>query len=147
MPVLRHRTSEGDGMIADRKDVTATLAKRHSEATGRLLPMARILAGAAPVMDKLTRTEEWTRYCTYLQGVSEQFAARKKVALEKLGDPAVDDQQSKKLRLDIFVADATMDILKFAVELPAAILQGGEEADKFIQSFEKKNEATNESQS
>ena len=128
-------------MIADRKDAAEMLSRRHVERQQSMLPMARVLAGAAPVMDKLARTEEWNRYCTYLQGVSEQFAARKKIALQKLGDPSVtEDQQVRKLRQDIFIADVSMDTLKFAIELPAAILKGGEEASQFVKDFEKKNE-------
>lgn len=134
-------------MIVDRKDVGKVLEKRHAEQRSGMLPMARLLAGAAPVMDKLTRTEEWGRYCTILQGVAEQYASRKLVAQQKLGDPAVDDQQSRKLRLDIFIADSSLDLLKFAIELPAAILQGGKEADEFIQSMEKKNADTGQAQS
>jgi hypothetical protein len=91
----------------------------------------------------LQRSPEWERYVTYLQGVLNQFAARKQVAMQKLGDPTVTkDEDVRKLRQDVFTADVTVDTLKFCIELPAAILKGGEEADKFIQTFEKKNEAT-----
>jgi len=46
----------------------------------------------------------------------------------------------RKLRQDIFTADVSIDTLKFAIELPAYILQGGEEATQFVSQFEKKNE-------
>ena len=130
-------------MSFDRKDFTESIAVKHQRSQQALIPMAQLIAGAAPVMDKLQRTEEWARFCTYLQGVSEKFAARKQVALEKLGDPTiVEDREIRKLRQDIFIADVSMDTLKFAVERPAAILKGGEEADLFIRQFEKKNETT-----
>jgi hypothetical protein len=130
-------------MIADRKDAIAVLEKRHAAASANIIPMARLIQGAAVVADKLQRTTEWDRYCTYLQGMAEQWKARKAVALQKLGDPAVvKDEDVRKLRQDIFVADVTMDTLKFAIELPAAILQGSEEADNFIKEWEKKHEAT-----
>jgi hypothetical protein len=135
-------------MIADRKDVSAVLEKRHSEASARIVPMARLIQGAAVVADGLKRTPEWERYCTYLQGIAEQFKVKKAEAQRKLGDPAVTkDDDVRKLRQDIFIADVTMDTLKFAIELPAAILQGGEEADKFIEAFEKKNETTGNAKS
>lgn len=131
-------------MIADRSDFQQVLAKRHIEANARLLPMARLLAGAAPVMDKLQRTEEWTRYCTYLQGMSEQFAARKIAAMQKLGDPSITkDEEVRKLRQDVFEADVWVKALTFAIELPVAVLQGREEADKFIAQHEKKDAADN----
>ena len=134
-------------MIADRKDVGEVLQKRHAEQRARMLPMARLLAGAAPVMDKLGRTEEWTRYCTYLQGIAGQFAARKEAAMAKLADPSVTkDEEVRKLRQDVFEADVWVKALKMAIELPAAILQGGKEADEFIASMEKKNADTGQTQ-
>ena len=89
-------------MSYDRADLKELVSKKHAEANNRILPMARMLAGAAPVMDKLVRTAEWERYATYLQGYLERMADQKKNALQKLGDPAiVDDQQIRKLRQDI----------------------------------------------
>lgn len=130
-------------MIADRADFTAAIAKRQGEAGSRILPMARLLAGAAPLMDKLQRTEEWERYCTYLQGIADRFSEQKKVALQKLSDPGITkDEEIRKLRQDIFIADVTISTLKLAVDLPAAILQGKDEADTFIRDHEKKNENT-----
>jgi hypothetical protein len=127
-------------LIADRKDVQPLLEKRHTEARSQIVPLAKLVQGAAVVADNLARTPEWSRYCTYLQGVAEQWRARKEVAQQKLGDPSVvRDEDVRKLRQDIFTADVTIATLKFAVELPAALLQGGTEADKFIQEFEKKN--------
>ena len=128
-------------MTFDRKDFTESLGQKHARAQREMLPMARILAGAAPVMDKLQRTEEWGRYCTYLQGVSERYVKAKENAQRKLGDPSITkDDEVRKLRQDIFIADVTVETLKFAIELPAYILKGGEDADQFIATFEKKNE-------
>lgn len=130
-------------MIADRQDFAKVVAQRHTEANQRMLPMARLLAAAAPVADGLQRSPEWERFVTILQGVLNQFATRKQLAMQKLGDPSVTkDEDVRKLRQDIFIADVSVDTLKFAIELPAAILKGGEEADQFIKNFEKKNEAS-----
>lgn len=135
-------------MIADRKDTADLFQKRHGERQQALLPMARLLAGAAPVMDGLQRTTEWERYVTILQGMLERYQAGKKAAQDKLGDPSiVNDDEVRKLRQGIFIADVSMDTLKFAIELPAAILKGGEEANQFIKDFEKKNEPTGPAQS
>lgn len=128
-------------MIVDRKDIRESLTQKHVRAQQSMLPMARLLAGAAPVMDGLQRTAEWGRYCTYLSGVMENYRQAKEKAQQRLGDPSiVDDQQVRKLRQDIFVADIAMESLKFAIELPAYILQGGKEAEDFISAYEKKNE-------
>lgn len=128
-------------MIADKKDFAAVVQKRHAEANSRLLPMARLLAGAAPIADQLQRSPEWERYCTYLQGMAERFAASKQGAMEKLADPSITkDEEVRKLRQDVFEADVWVRALQFAIQLPAEILKGGEEADKFIATLEKKNE-------
>lgn len=130
-------------MAFDRKDFAASLKEKHAERQSALIPVAQIVQGAAVVADNLQRTPEWARYVTYLQGYVERMKKRKELAQHKLGDPSVvDDQQVRKLRQDIFVADVTMETLTFAIELPAFILKGGEEADKFIAEWEKKREAT-----
>jgi len=127
----------------DRQEFAESLKAKHAERQRALIPVAQIVQGAAVVADGLQRTPEWERYATYLQGYRERMAKQKQVALQKLGDPAiVDDQQIRKLRQDVFIADISMDTLKLAIELPAYILKGGEEADRFLESFEKKNEIT-----
>ena len=135
-------------MIADRKDVVQSFEKRHAEAGARILPIARLIQGAAVVADGLVRSPEWDRYCTILQGVQEQYAKRKVAVQQKLGDPSVvKDEDVRKLRQDIFICDVNIDTLKFAIELPAAILQGGEEATKFVEAFEKKNDSSEQAKS
>lgn len=130
-------------MIADKADFTATLKAKHAERQGAMLPVAQLVKGAAVVMDGLQRTQEWQRYAQILQGVSAKFKARKDLALQKLGDPSiVKDEDIRKLRQDIFIADVSMDTFRFAIELPAYIVKGGEEADKFVEIFEKKNETS-----
>ena len=127
--------------IADRQDFRASLSQQHAAKQAALMPAVQLVAGAAVVMDKLQRTEEWSRYVTYLQGYVDRMAKQKEGALRKLGDPGlVDGQQVQKLRNDIFMADVTIDTLTFAIQLPAYILKGGEEANEFIKKFEKKNE-------
>ena len=130
-------------MIADRNDFAATLKAKHAERQNAMVPVAQLVQGAAVVADTLMRTPEWTRYAEYLQGYRERMAKQKQIALAKLGDPAVvDDLQVRKLRQDIFIADVSMEAMLFAIELPAFILKGGQEADQFIKEWEKKREAT-----
>lgn len=134
--------------IAERRDFTESLTQKHTRAQQNMLPMARILSGAAPVADKLMRSEEWGRYCTYLQGVLERYVKAKEYAQNRLGDPSiVDDAEVRKLRQDIFRADVAVETLKFAIELPAWILKGGAQADEFVKSYEKKNEPTEQPKS
>ena len=53
------------------------------------MPMARLVQAAAVVADKLQRSEEFARYCTYLQGLSNKMAAARDTARAKMNDPNV----------------------------------------------------------
>lgn len=130
-------------MSYDRKEFTASLKEVHERKQAAWQPVARLVQGAAVVMDGLVRDEAWSRYATYMQGLIDRYAERRKFALEKLGDPTVtDDKDVRKLRQDIFTADTWIASLTFAIELPVAIIKGGEEAKEFIKRFEEKNENT-----
>lgn len=127
-------------MSFDRGQVENFVKDKHREKRESFVPVARLLQGAAPVMDKLVRSPEWDRYVPLLQGVIERYKVQREAALKKLADPSITkDEDVRKLRQDIFTADVTMDTLKFAVELPAAILQGSEQAAAFATAFEAQN--------
>lgn len=135
-------------MSFDRKEFTASLKEVHERKQAAWQPVARLVQGAAVVMDGLVRDEAWGRYATYLQGVIDRFTAQRKLALEKLADPMVsDEKEMRKLKSDIVIADTTIATLRFAVELPVAIIKGGEEAKEFVKKFEEKNETTGQPQS
>lgn len=135
-------------MSFDRKEFTASLKEVHERKQAAWQPVARLVQGAAVVMDGLVRDEAWGRYATYLQGVIDRFTEQRKLALEKLADPMVsDEKEMRKLKSDIVIADTTIATLRFAVELPVAIIKGGEEAKEFIKKFEDKNETTGQPQS
>jgi hypothetical protein len=127
-------------MIADRKDHVATLNEIHARKQAAWQPVARLVQGAAVVMDGLVRTDEWARYATYVQGVIERATAQRTMAMEKLADPALQDAEVRKLRSDILIADTTVGALKFAIGLPVEVIKGGEEAKEFIKKFEGSNE-------
>ena len=130
-------------MSFDRKDFADSLKVAHDRKQAGWQSVARLVQGAAMVMDGLTRDENWGRYSTYLQGVLEQFKVRREQALQKLADPAItDDKEMRKLKSDIVIADTTISTLRFALELPAAVIKGGEEAKEFIAKFEKNNETS-----
>ncbi len=127
-------------MSFNRDEVERFVKDKHREKRESFVPVARLLQGAAPVMDKLVRSPEWERYVTSLQGVIERYRAQREAALKKLTDPIItEDKDIRKLRQDIFIADVTMDTLRFAIELPAAILQGSEAATDFVSKFEAKD--------
>jgi hypothetical protein len=98
-------------------------------------------------MDKLTAPRNGGAIAPTCRGSRSSSRRRKVRRSAKLGDPSITkDDDVRKLRQDIFVADVSIDTLAFAIGLPAAILQGREEADKFIRDFEKKNETTGNAQ-
>lgn len=128
-------------MIADRRDFTESVAQKHTKAQQNMLPMARIIAGAAPVTDKLVRSEEWGRYVTYLQGITNRMAEARDAARDRMNAPAVlAHTDLLKLKFDAAEADAMVRAWTMAIELPAWILKGGAEADEFVKNYEKKNE-------
>jgi hypothetical protein len=127
-------------MSFERGQVESLLKGKHREMQQSFVPVARLLQGAAPVTDKLVRSSEWDRYVTILQGVIDRYKVQRTTAEKKLADPSITkDEDVRKLRHDIFIADVTMDTLRFAIELPAAILQGSDEATRFATEFETKN--------
>lgn len=130
-------------MIADRNDIAATLKAKHDRRAQEIMPMVRMVAGAAPVMARLmTQDENWNRYVTYLQGMVERTAAARDAARAKLNDPNVLEHAAMlKLKFDAAEADAMVRAWQLAIEIPRAVLEGGEEAEKIIANFEKKNEA------
>jgi hypothetical protein len=133
-------------MSYERADVDDLIKAKYRARQSAILPMARLITGAAPVMDNLTRSAEWERYVTYLQGMIDRYKAQRELALKKLADPSItEDREVRKLRQGIFIADVTIDTMTFAIGLPAMILKGGEEASKFVTDFEAKNEAAGES--
>lgn len=135
-------------MSFDRKEFTASLKEVHERKQAAWQPVARLVQGAAVVMDGLVRDEAWGRYATYLQGVMDRFTVQRKLALDKLADPMVsDEKEMRKLKSDIAIADTTISTLKFAMELPVAIIKGGEEAKEFVKKFEDKNETAGNAQS
>lgn len=135
-------------MSFDRKDFTSSLKEVHERKQAAWQPVARLVQGAAVVMDGLVRDEAWGRYATYVQGMIERFTVQRQMALTKLADPAVvDEKEMRKLKSDIVIADTTISTLKFAIELPVAVIKGGEEAKEFIKKFEDKNEAAEQPKS
>jgi hypothetical protein len=130
-------------MTFDRRDYVDSLKINHAKKQAALLPVAQIVQAAAVLSDNLQRTPEWSRYCQILQGLSEKYSKRKDIAQQKLGDPnVVDDNDVRKLRQDIFLADISVDLLRFVIELPAFIMKGGEEAEKFLSDFDKQIDLT-----
>lgn len=128
-------------MTYDRREFTDSLKVAHERKQAAWQPVAKLVQGAAVVMDGLVRDEAWGRYATYVQGMIERFTEQRQLALSKLADPAVtDDKEMRKLKSDIVIADTTIATLKFAIELPVVVIKGGDEAKEFIKKFEEKNE-------
>lgn len=127
-------------MIADRDDFTKTLEARHNRQRAEMMPMVRLLAGAKPVMDALMVDERWGRYQQTLQGLIDKWKTQREMAKDRLGSASLGDVELRKLNADVVSANAAISAWELAIQLPAAIAKGGEEAVAMVIEFEKKNE-------
>lgn len=135
-------------MIADREDFAALAAEKKHERQGEMLPMARIVASAAPIMDRVTKSDDWNRYLTFLQGFLVRLSAQREVAVAKLASPAVWDTESLlKLKSDVLQAQAGIDWLSLAIALPKAIMEDAGGANSLIAEFEAKRESAGQPKS
>jgi hypothetical protein len=140
-------------MAWDRSEHVKARAERQHERAAAVMPLVRLVASAAPLMETLTTADEhWNRYLQYLQGIVQRFEEARDVARAKLADPATwKTEDLLKLKSDALVAQATIDALKIAIELPSAIMGGKDEANRIISEFEKhaqgKDEPAGQSQS
>ena len=125
-------------MSFDRAQFQAALAQRAGERTGNLMPMLRVAAAVGPVMQRLlTGTDAWDRYLSHLQGYIDQALQAKAAAQAKLADPAVwRGNDLMKLKSDVIVADAMIEAWTLAMNLPRALIEGGELARAQIARFE-----------
>jgi hypothetical protein len=140
-------------MAYDRSQHVRAVSDRQHERAREIMPLVRLVAGAAPLMETLTtRDEHWNRYLQYLQGIMQRFEESQHVAEAKLADPAIwKTEDLLKLKGDALVAKATVDALKLAIELPSAIMGGKDEAGRIIEEFQKhaqgKDETAGQAQS
>lgn len=135
-------------MEADRSDHVAKIRSRQQEQAREIMPLVRLVAGAATVMDALTKDPHWDRYLTYLQGILETWKKARDGAREKLASPAIwAHEDLLKLKCDVLAADAAIQAFQLAIDLPKAIMGGHDEAKRIIAQFEKKNEPATEPKS
>ncbi len=131
-------------MPFDRKDFEAAATGRKDQRERELMPLIRLLQSAAPVMaEMMTGSDDWNRYLAILSGFVDRLQAGKATATARLADPGVwEPTQLTKLKSDILTADAMLDVLQTAMQLPKAIIDGGEAAAKIVKKFEARHEAT-----
>lgn len=128
-------------MIVDRKDFEGSLEAKQTRKRAEMMPMIRLVAGAASVMVELQVDEKWTRYQQILQGVVEKWKAQRDNAKDLLGGSGLADADLRKLNTDVLTANAAISAWELALSLPAAIAKGGEEAAAIVKDFERKNES------
>ena len=128
-------------MSFDRSDYKATQADKKHERQAEMLPMARIIAGAAPAIGSLTQHDDWNRYLGYLQGFLERLTKQRDIAIAKQNDPSVwEHKDLLKLKADVLVAEAGIEWLGLAISLPNAIIEGAGVAQELITKFEQQTE-------
>lgn len=132
-------------MPYDRGEHLAVVKDRQHERARELMPLVRLVAGAAPAMSGLTQDDNWNRYLGYLQGIIATWTKARDGAREKLASPAVWSHEALlKLKCDVLTADATIEAFQLAMDLPKAIIGGKEEADRLVKEFERSEEKKNE---
>lgn len=131
-------------MTFDRKDFKESVASREVSHEREMMPLIRVLQGAAPVMNTLmTESDAWNRYLAILSGFAERLKASKAYAQFRLSAPDIwEPFQLTKLKSDILVADAGLEMLQVAMELPKALIEGGAKAQEIVNQFEVKHENT-----
>lgn len=125
-------------MPFDRNDHQALLAKRDNKLQQDMMPLIQVLQRAAPVMQSMmTGSDAWDRFLTILQGFSDRINASKNSATASMADPTLwEPYQLAKIKSDIIVCIAMLDILKTVMELPKALIEGGEAANELVNKFE-----------
>lgn len=131
-------------MIADREDFGRMVDAKHQARRAEIMPMARLLAGASPIMAELMVDERWTRYQQALQGLVDRWKLQRDSAKDKLGSSGLADAELRKLNTDVLTANATITAFELAIQLPAEIAKGGSEAAAMVKEYEKKNAAADE---
>lgn len=128
-------------MSYDKREFLDAVKLKSQQRTLDSMPFLRAAAAVAPVMETLvTNSEHWDRYLSYLAGFIKQAESFKAGAQMKLSDPAVwSPDVLMKLKSDILVADSAIQAWISAMELPKALIQGGEEAVNSISRFEEAN--------
>lgn len=121
-------------MTYDRTDFAQSTKVRDIKRAQEMMPVARLIAGAQPVMNALTQDAHWNRYLTILQGFIERWKVSREAAQQRLSDPTIwETVDLLKLKSDVLIASATIEALDIAIQLPKLILEGGNAAEEFIQ--------------
>lgn len=140
-------------MAYDRSAHVKAVSERQHERAREIMPLVHLVAGAAPLMEQLTtRDEHWNRYLQYLQGMVQRFESARDSARAKLADQSTwKTEDLLKLKADALIAQATVDALKVAIELPSVIMGAKGDVGRIIEEFQKnaqgKNETAGQSQS
>ena len=126
-------------MTYEKKDFLDAVREKAQKRQFESVPAMRVLQAASVVMEKLTtRSDEWNRFLSYIQGQIEKTRQRKAVAETRQNDPAIwDIPERNKLKADIIAADAMISALEWAMELPKALIDGGAEATEFLNKLDK----------
>ena len=133
-------------MTFDRKDFEDLSAHRKVNRELELMPLHRMLQAAAPIMASMvTGSDAWDKYLAILQGFVDQAKNSKLNAESRLAAPDVwEHGQLMKLKADILTCNAMIEAWTVAMQLPKALIEGGEIANTIVAQFEAKHASTAE---
>lgn len=126
----------------DRKTFTDRIAAKAKQQNAAQIPAFRALQTVGAVMANLiTNDDKWNRYLQLLQGQIDKTRAQKEAAQSRMNDPAIwDPQHLAKLKSDIREADAMIAAWELAMQLPKALIEGGQEATELLNKMETKDD-------
>lgn len=134
-------------MNADREEFSARMREKAADRQAQAMPMIRAAVAVAPIMEKLMAGGEWDRFLPYIQARIDAATRAKVAAVTKLSDPSVyEPSEMSRLKTQIVIADSMIQAWEFAIGLPKALVQGGEEASRMVEAFEKKHESAKQPQ-
>lgn len=130
-------------MSYDKGEFLAKVKEKAEQRQSQMIPAVRALQAVGVIMAKVTTgSDDWNRYLSFLQGQIDKTRGRRDAAQAKLNDPAIwDGQQMTKLKSDILQADAMIAAWEFAMQLPKALIDGGEEATEFLNKLGRENDS------
>ena len=121
-------------MPYDRSEHAVGVKERQHARANELMPLVRLIAGASPLMERLTtKDEHWNRYLQYLNGLIDKWVVTRDAAAAKLINGSTwNHEEMLKLKSDVMVADAMIAAWKIAMDLPKTIVGCKEQAQEVI---------------
>lgn len=120
----------------DRSEFIETMGKRKAEENEARVPQLMQIKAAGVSASLLTRMPEWDKFLSYLQAVRDPIQETWESLGEELDNPEIMDPiDVAEKRTKRMMMAANLELLDSIMRLPADLMEGGEQADKIMESF------------